>query len=71
MTLKSVRESLGLSQVGLDRLAGLTRGTVNQIEAGHNENPSLAIALALTEALRNAGARGVTVESLFATAKAV
>ena len=71
MDLKGVRESLGLSQVGLDRLAGITRGTVNQIEAGQNENPSLAIALAITEALRNAGAKGVTVESLFTEGRAV
>lgn len=65
MTLKPVRESLGLTQVELDRRAGLPRGTVNDIESGRNQNPSLSVCLDIVDALRRAGAKGVAVERLF------
>jgi DNA-binding XRE family transcriptional regulator len=65
MTLQSVRETLGLSQYELDRRAGLPRGTVHQIETERNQNPSVAVAAAITAALRRAGANGVSIESLF------
>lgn len=67
MTLQTVRQSLGLSQVELDRRAGLPRGTVGDIESGRNGNPSVAVCLQIAEALRRAGAKGVTVEGLFAS----
>lgn len=65
MNLKGVRQALGLSQVELDRLAKLPRGTVNDIELGRNDDPSLSVCVALTDALRRAGAKGVAVEGLF------
>lgn len=68
LSLKDVRESLGISQSELERRASLSRGTVGDIEAERNENPTVAVALAIVEALRRAGAKGVTVESLFGKA---
>ena len=65
MTLKALREAMGLNQVELDALAGLDRGTVHKIEAGINANPSIKVAFAIAEALRTKGAKGVDVESLF------
>lgn len=66
MDLKGVRESLGLSQIDLDRRAGLPRGTVNDLESGRNTNPGIRSCQQLVDALRRAGARGVDVERLFA-----
>lgn len=68
MTLQTLRQSLGISQVELDRRAGLPRGTINDIETGKNQNPGVAVCIQIAEALRRAGAKGVTVESLFARA---
>lgn len=67
MTLKQVRETLGLSQHELDRRAGLDRGTVFALESGRNGNPSYAIVSAVTKALQRAGAKGVDTDSLFAS----
>jgi len=69
MDLEAVRDSLGLTQAELDRRAGLPRGSVGDIEAGRNQNPSVTVALALTGALRRAGAKGVSVEQLFGDVK--
>lgn len=66
MTLQSVRQALGISQVDLDRRAGLTRGTVGDIESGRNGNPSFSVCMDIADALKRAGAKGVTVEMLFA-----
>lgn len=65
MTLRAVRETLGLTQSELDRRAGQPRGTVFALETGRNQNPSLAIAVAVTHALQRAGAKGITAEALF------
>ena len=65
MTLKEIREALDISQVELDRRAGLTRGTVQDLESGKNSNPSVATADAIVQALRRAGAKGVDIEGLF------
>lgn len=65
MTLKELRESMGLSQLELERRAKLTRGTVGQIETDKNQNPSIAVCLAIVDALRRSGAKGVDVEMLF------
>jgi DNA-binding XRE family transcriptional regulator len=67
MTLKTIREALGISQVELDRRAGLTRGSVGDIESGRNSNPSFSICVSIAEALRRAGAKGVDAEQLFAS----
>lgn len=65
MTLKGVREALGISQAELERRAKLPRGTVQDIESGRNQNPTITVCVALADALRRAGAKGVEVESLF------
>lgn len=65
MTLKDVREALGLSQVELDRRASVPRGTVGDIESGRNANPTINVCGEIVTALRRAGAKGVDVESLF------
>lgn len=54
-----------MSQLELERRAKLTRGTVNQIETEKNQNPSIAVCLAIVNALRDSGAKGVDVEVLF------
>lgn len=51
MNLKEIRESKRLDQIELDALAGLTRGTVNDIERGKNANPSWTIVASLAKAL--------------------
>lgn len=65
MTLKELRETLGLSMSELDRRAGLPRGTVYALESGRNQDPSFSIARAITEALQRAGAKGITAEDVF------
>ncbi len=65
LKLQTVREALGLSQVALDRRAKLTRGTINDIERGKNADPGLSLCLAIVDALRASGAKGVEVETLF------
>lgn len=65
MDLKTLRDALGLSQAELDRLAGLARGTTSDIESGRNQNPSVGVCIELVRALKERGARGVTVEALF------
>lgn len=66
MNLSTLREALGISQNKLDRLAKVPIGTVNAIEAGRNKNPSVAMCLAIISGLHEAGARGATVEMVFA-----
>ena len=66
MTLAELRSALGLTQVDLDRLAGLPDNTVNQIENGKNKNPGIRACVAIVDALRRSGATGADVESVFA-----
>lgn len=65
MDLASVRNALGISQAELERRAKLPRGTVQELESGKNQNPSVKVCGAIVTQLRKAGAVGVTVESLF------
>jgi putative transcriptional regulator len=58
-TMKIQRARLDLTQAGLAERAGVTRKSVNAIEAGHMV-PSTILALKLANVL------GVTVEELFA-----
>jgi transcriptional regulator with XRE-family HTH domain len=67
MTLQELRESLQLTQRELGRRAGLPASTVGQIENGTNANPSVAVCLALVEALKRSGAPGVSVDTLFSS----
>lgn len=69
MTLRIVRDAMGLSQNELDKLAGLPRGTVHDVESGRNGNPTITVCKAITDALRTAGAKGVELEELFSTVK--
>lgn len=57
-TLKLQRALRGLTQAELAEMAGITRKSINAIEAG-NMVPSTILALKLAKAL------GVTVEELF------
>lgn len=65
MTLREVRELLTLTQVELDRRAGLPKGTTNDLESGRNPNPSVKVCDGIVKALQRAGAKGVSIESLF------
>jgi len=65
MRLQDIRSAMAISQIGLDRRANLPRGTTNDIESGRNLNPSLSVCVAIADALRRAGAKGVEVETLF------
>lgn len=65
MTLKDARELAGLTQSALERNAGLTTGTVHDIESGRNANPSYQTVACLVLALRDAGLKGLTAETLF------
>lgn len=65
MTLKDARELVGLSQAALERNAGLTSGTVHDIESGRNANPSYQTVASVVAALRDAGLKGLTAEALF------
>lgn len=65
MKLKDLREALGISQLELDRRAGLTQGTVRDIENERNANPTINVCVRIADALRRAGAKGVEIESLF------
>jgi len=58
-TMKIQRARLDLTQAELAERAGVTRKSVNAIEAGHMV-PSIILALKLAKVL------GVTVEELFA-----
>lgn len=69
MTLKGVREALGLSQLELDRRANLAKGTIQDLESGRNQNPTIGVCVAVADALRRAGAKGVDVETLFVERK--
>lgn len=50
-TLRKVRRDRDLSQVALERLAGVRLRTVTDIECGRNRNPSWAIVGRLAAAL--------------------
>ena len=62
-TMKVQRARLDLTQAALAERAGVTRKSINAIEAGHMV-PSTILALKLARAL------GVTVEALFSLAPA-
>lgn len=65
MTLQEARTLLGISQVRLDRAAGLAKGTVNDIECGRNERPAHETVVRIVRALREFGLAGANTETLF------
>lgn len=65
MTLKEARELVGLSQIELDRRAGLAQGTIHDLETGRVENPSFERVVHIVRALRRAGLKGVEAEQIF------
>lgn len=65
MTLKEARELAELTQSALERKARLTPGTVHDIESGRNANPSYQTVASIVAALRKAGLKGLTTESIF------
>src|SRR5947208_3616649 len=65
MTLKQARELAGLSPAQLEKLAGVIRNTVYDLEAGRNRRPSHETVTRLVRALRRSGLTGVTAEQIF------
>jgi transcriptional regulator with XRE-family HTH domain len=65
MTLSEARRLTGLTQAQLDDAAGLTRGTVTDIERGKNANPSHVTVTKILRALHHRGLSGLTAEDLF------
>lgn len=65
MLLVEARRLTSLTQAQLDDLAGVTRGTVADIERGKNKNPSHESVTKLTRALQQRGLAGLSVEELF------
>jgi transcriptional regulator with XRE-family HTH domain len=65
VTITEARRVAGLTQVQLDELADLTRGTVADIERGKNQNPSHGTVTRIVRALQRKGLTGVTAEELF------
>ena len=57
-TLRKLREAKGLSQEKLARLANVANNTIIKIEAGKNQNPTLATLKKI------AGALDVSIEEL-------
>lgn len=65
MTLKDARELIGISQLELDREAGLPKGTTNDIESGRNQRPGHHAVTLLVRALRRKGLVGADAERIF------
>jgi transcriptional regulator with XRE-family HTH domain len=65
MTLCQARELAGITQSELDRLAGLRKGTTQQIEAGRNKRPAYETVVRITRGLRRAGLAGISAEKIF------
>lgn len=64
MKLREARKAVGLSKMKLETLAGVSRNTVYNIEAGKNLNPSWGDVVAITNALRAAGMPGLQPEDI-------
>lgn len=65
MTLVEARRVTELTQAQLDELAGVSRGTVADIERGKNANPSHETVTLILRALQSRGLTGLTAEELF------
>lgn len=65
MTLPEARRIAGLTQSALDDAAGISRGTVADIERGKNKSPSHEIVTRIMRAFRERGFMGLSVEELF------
>jgi transcriptional regulator with XRE-family HTH domain len=50
--LANIRKSRGFTQEALEEASGVPRRTIQSIEHGESENPSLAVMLKLLNALR-------------------
>jgi predicted transcriptional regulator len=65
VTLQKARTLVGISQIRLDDLAGLTRGTTADLERGKNQRPAHETVTKIIRALRGCGLSGLTAEDLF------
>ena len=65
VTLPEARRLTNLTAAQLEDLAGVSRGTVVDIERGKNTNPSHAIVTKLVRALQGRGLAGLTANELF------
>lgn len=69
MNLKEAREAVGLSQLQLDKAAGLNNGNVHDIESGRNGNPNWTTVHGIVTALRKKGLKGLKAEDIFPVAE--
>lgn len=53
--IKAARSLVGFSQADLARKAGVSAGTINNIERGANTNPQLSTITSIKTALEEAG----------------
>jgi DNA-binding XRE family transcriptional regulator len=67
MTLSQARDLLGWNKSELARRAGQSVHNIQDIEDGSNQNPSFALVMQITEALRNGGLKNLQPEDLFST----
>lgn len=65
ITLKGARELVGVTQLQLERDAGLTRGTIHDLESGRTASPSHETVVKIVRALRRHGLTGIDGEALF------
>lgn len=63
--LQKARELIGLTQSQLDRAAGLPVGSVHEIESGRIKSPSWVNVSKIVRALREAGLKGASAETIF------
>lgn len=63
--LTEARNLLGITQIELDREAGLPRGTTHDLEAGRVDSPSHRVVIKIVRALQRRGLAGATSEAIF------
>lgn len=67
MTLAGARELLGWNKSELARKASLSAHNIQDIEDGSIKNPSFAIVMQITNALREGGLKNLQPEDIFST----
>lgn len=68
LSLERARLLAGLNQRDLDRLAGLAKGTIHEIENKRNKRPAYETVVRIVRALQRAGLKGITAEEIFPVA---
>lgn len=65
MDLREARRLTKLSQLQLDELAGIPKGTVADLEQGRNKRPAFETVVRIVRAIRRRGLSGIEAEELF------